>query len=394
MHLDLPTLLAADSFVTATSGALLVFIWLRGRDAPSALWWGLANLMVSLGTGIFAFRQELADIGWRVAVATSLNLAAAMFWAAAYRSHRPSVPPVLVLAGPLLWIGSLAIPAVAASPTLQMALVAFVGVVYSPAGAYEMWRGRGEKLSARWPIFGLLVLDGLMNAIGAEEAFFGEVTPLALPPLTTGYGLVYFETLLLTVGGAILVVLLERERAELMHKTAAQVDALTGVANRRAFTEHALQSLADSQREDAPLSLVFFDLDHFKSINDSNGHAVGDHVLRRFADVAGRYLRPDDIIGRIGGEEFALILPCISPGAAYVIADRIRVAFSESCRNLDALSLNVTVSAGVAAAHAWSSFDSMMQAGDEALYRAKTRGRNRVEHAERLDRPPNLIRVA
>jgi diguanylate cyclase (GGDEF)-like protein len=394
MHLDLPTLLAADSFVTATSGALLVFIWLRGHDAPSALWWGLANLMVSLGTGIFAFKQELADIGWRIAVATSLNLAAAMFWAAAYRSHRPSVPPVLVLAGPLLWIGSLAIPAVATSPTLQMALVAFVGVVYSPAGAYEMWRGRGEKLSARWPIFGLLVLDGFMNAIGAEEAFFGEVTPLALPPLTTGYGLVYFETLLLTVGGAILVVLLERERAELMHKTAAQVDALTGVANRRAFTEHALQSLADCQREDAPLSLVFFDLDHFKSINDSNGHAVGDHVLRRFADVAGRHLRPDDVIGRIGGEEFAVILPCISPGAAYVIADRIRVAFSESCRNLDALSLNVTVSAGVAAAHAWSSFDSMMQAGDEALYRAKTRGRNRVEHAERLDRPPNVIRVA
>jgi diguanylate cyclase (GGDEF)-like protein len=193
-----------------------------------------------------------------------------------------------------------------------------------------------------------------------------------------------FETFLLSVGGAILVVLLERERAELMHKTAAQVDALTGVANRRAFTEHALQSLADSQRDDAPLSLVFFDLDHFKSINDSNGHAVGDHVLRRFADVAGRYLRPDDIIGRIGGEEFAVILPCISPGAAYVIADRIRGAFSESCRNLDALSLNVTVSAGVAAAHAWSSFDSMMQAGDEALYRAKTRGRNRVEHGDQM----------
>jgi diguanylate cyclase (GGDEF)-like protein len=190
------------------------------------------------------------------------------------------------------------------------------------------------------------------------------------------------------------MVLLERERAELMHKTAAQVDALTGVANRRAFTEHALQSLADCQREDAPLSLVFFDLDHFKSINDSNGHAVGDHVLRRFADVAGRHLRRDDVIGRIGGEEFAIILPDISPGAAYVIADRIRVAFSESCRNLDALSLNVTVSAGVASAHAWSTFDSMMQAGDEALYRAKTRGRNRVEHAERLDRSPNLIRVA
>jgi len=394
MHLDLPTLLAADSFVTAMSGALLVFVWLRSHDAPSALWWGLANLMVSLGTGIFAARQELSDIGWRMAVATSLNIAAVMFWAAAHRSHRPSVPPVLLLAGPLLWIGSLAIPAVAASPTLQMALVEIVGLVYSPAGAYEMWRGRGEKLSARWPIFGLLVLDGFINAIGAEEAFLGEVTPLALPPLTTWYGLIYFETFLLTVGGAILMVLLERERAELVQKAAARVDSLTGVANRRAFTEHALQSLTDCQREDASLSLVFFDLDHFKSVNDSNGHAVGDYVLRRFAEVARRYLRPDDVIGRLGGEEFAVILPRTSPGAAYVIADRIRVAFSESCRSLDALSLNVTVSAGIAAAHAWSSFDSMMQAGDEALYRAKTRGRNRVEHAARVDRPPNVIRVA
>jgi diguanylate cyclase (GGDEF)-like protein len=395
MHFDLPTLLAADSFVTALSGLLLVFVCLRSADAPSALWWGLANLLVSLGTGIFAFKQELSDLGLRVAVATSLTTASSMFWAAAYRSNQPAVPPALFLAGPLLWFGSLAIPPIAASPTLQMALVGLVGAVYSPAAAFEMWRGRGVKLSARWPIFALFVLDSGINAAGAVEAYFGEVTPLALPPLTTWYGLIYFETFLLTVGGAILVVLLERERTELIHKAAAQIDALTGVANRRAFTEKALQSLDDCQREDAPLSLAFFDLDHFKAINDNNGHAVGDRALRRFADVARTHLRPDDIIGRVGGEEFAVLLPRVSPGAAYVIADRIRVAFNESCRNLDELSLDATVSAGIAEAHAWSTFDTLMQAGDEALYRAKTRGRNRVEHPARVDRPPpNVIRVA
>src|SRR5258707_14353357 len=99
MHLDLPTLLAADSFVTATSGVLLLFVWLRSGNAPSAFWWGLANLMVSVGTGIFATRQELSDIGWRMAVATALNVASVMFWAAAHRSHRPRIPPVLLLAG-------------------------------------------------------------------------------------------------------------------------------------------------------------------------------------------------------------------------------------------------------------------------------------------------------
>ena len=394
MHLDLPTLLAADSFVTATSGGLLVFVWLWHRDAPSALWWGLANLFVSFGTGIFAFRQELSDIGWRVTVATSLNFASAMFWAAAHRSRCPNVPPGLLLAGPLLWIGSLAIPAILASPALQMALVQMVGVVYCPLGAYEMWRGRSEKLGARWPIFALLTLDGAMNLVGAIEAAFGEVTPLALPPLTTGYGIVYFETFLLTVGGAILIVLLERERAERIQKAAARIDSLTGVANRRAFNERAIEDLAGCQREDAPLSLVFFDLDHFKTVNDSHGHSVGDHVLQLFADVARRHLREEDSLGRIGGEEFAVVLPRTSPGAAFVIADRIRVAFSESCRSLDTPSVNVTVSAGVAEAHAWSTLDTIMRAGDAALYQAKAHGRNRVEHAPSGERPPNIIRVA
>ena len=394
MHLDLPTLLIADSFVTATSGVVLIFVALRSRDAPSALWWGLANLMVSVGCGIFAARQELADIAWRIVVATCLNLASAMFWAAAHRSRHANVPLVPFLAGPLLWLATLAVPAVGASPSLQMSLVGIVGLFYTPVAAYEIWRGRGERLSARWPIFGLFVLDSLMNLAGSVEAWLGELTPLALPPLTTWYGLVYFETFLLTVGGAILIVLLERERAELLHRSAAQVDALTGVANRRAFTELAMEKLDECQREDAPLSLIFFDLDHFKAINDTRGHAVGDRVIRRFTDVARSHLRPEDVMGRIGGEEFAILLPRVSPGAAYVVADRIRVAFHESCRGLGEISLNATVSAGIAAAHAWTTFDSIMQAGDEALYRAKTRGRNRVEHAARLDRPPNVIRVA
>src|SRR5262249_50423674 len=150
----------------------------------------------------------------------------------------------------------------------------------------------------------------------------------------------------------------------------AEVDALTGVANRRAFTELAIEQLSRSQREDAPLSLIFFDLDHFKSINDTNGHLVGDCVLRRFTEVARSHFRSEDVIGRIGGEEFAVLLPRVSPGAAYVLADRIRVAFNESCRSLDTPLVNVTVSAGIAAAHSWSTFDSIMQAGDEALYRA------------------------
>jgi diguanylate cyclase (GGDEF)-like protein len=393
MHFDLPTLLVADSFVTATSGALLVLVGLR-RDGRSAFFWGIANLLVSAATAILAAKQGLDEIGWRVTVATILNLSGAMFFAAAYRSRHPSVPVLLVAAGPLLWLASLAIPAVAGSPGLQMTLVEVVGVVYSPAGAYQLWRGRGEKLAARWPIFGLLLLDGAMNAVGAVEALFGEVTPLALPAMSTWYGLIYFEAFLLTVGGAILIVLFERERAEILEKSAARVDPLTGAANRRAFIEHAERSLADSRRSDVPLSLIFFDLDHFKAVNDTDGHAVGDEVLCRFTDVARRHLRQGEVFARIGGEEFAVVLPRVSAAAAFAIADRIRAAFHESARTLDQLSVDVTVSAGIAAADGRSTFDTIMRAGDEALYRAKSRGRNRVEHATRPDRPPSVIRVA
>src|SRR5258707_330170 len=109
MHFDLPTLLAARSLLTAISGALLIFVCLRSTDARSALWWGWPSLSVSVGPGISAPLQDLSDSAPRIAVATCLNIAASMFWAAAHRSNRPTVPPVLFLAGPLLWLGSLAI---------------------------------------------------------------------------------------------------------------------------------------------------------------------------------------------------------------------------------------------------------------------------------------------
>src|SRR5690348_4168583 len=100
MNFDLPTLLAADSFVTATTGTLLVIVWLVTRNAPSALWWGLANLAVSVATAILMFKHGVPDAPSRIAVATCLNTAAAMFWAAAHRSHHSGVPPLLLVAGP------------------------------------------------------------------------------------------------------------------------------------------------------------------------------------------------------------------------------------------------------------------------------------------------------
>jgi len=187
-----------------------------------------------------------------------------------------------------------------------------------------------------------------------------------------------------------------KERSEHRYREAASIDSLTGVANRGAFMVNAAKLLSRAQQDDQPLTLVVFDLDHFKTVNDSHGHQAGDQTLRIFADNARKAMRPNDLFGRHGGEEFALVLPGATIETGYAIAERIRTAFAEACRLSDE-PIPATVSAGVAAASLNATLETLMSAADDALYRAKNLGRNRVERAPLLDigsRPPNVIRVA
>ena len=127
------------------------------------------------------------------------------------------------------------------------------------------------------------------------------------------------------------------------------------------------------------MSLIVFDLDDFKSINDTHGHAGGDAVLRAFVDTAARSLRPGDAMGRIGGEEFCAVLAGADSNAAYVIAERIRTAFRKAPATVGGIVIAATVSAGVATSHLTSTVDTVLNAADRALYRAKRLGKNRVE---------------
>jgi diguanylate cyclase (GGDEF)-like protein len=150
--------------------------------------------------------------------------------------------------------------------------------------------------------------------------------------------------------------------------------------------------------ENAPVSVIMFDLDRFKAINDTHGHAVGDVGIRRFCEVAAAVLRPNDVFGRTGGEEFAVVMPGSSIEAAFVRAERINVTFAEDCRFIEGRQVSATVSGGVSmSASAQSALSALMEDADAALYRAKAAGRNRVVRSEKPD--PNggsstVIRVA
>ncbi len=397
MQIDLPTLLAADAFVTATVGLLLLVAGWQSRGLNAAVWWSCACISVAAATSFLAFRRGLPDLPSRMIVATLINLAGGLYWAAARRSHHQKVPAAGVVVGAAVWLSALAIPDFRASPQMQIALFSLCGSLYSVAAAAEFWRGRGEGLRATWPLCGLFVLDASLNAMGVFNAWRGELSAATLPPLTTGIGLLYFEAFVLAVGGAFFIVALERERRELELTTAADTDALTGVASRRAFMGRTAESLAQSRKRGEPWSLIAFDLDGFKSINDTHGHAAGDLILRRFGEVSRGFLRSNDLMGRLGGEEFAAALPATSPSAAYVIADRIRIAFAAACLSADGRPVKATVSAGIASALPQSTVESILRAADDELYRAKRAGRNRVARADgsgSTDDRSSVIRVA
>jgi diguanylate cyclase (GGDEF)-like protein len=387
MAIDLPTLMLAGSFVTAASGLFLVFAWMQNREAVGMVWWATGNLVLAVAVPVVVSHAVVFGIPSTVLGILLLNLSPALIWAAASACN--GRPPHVsgIAAGAVVWLLAFSLPAIRQQAATQVALNLAVISFYFMAAAMEFWRGRDEPLKSRWPLVVLLFLHGLFFLAGTVEVAVGNSGTLREALIGDWFKLIYLETLIFVVGTAIFTVAMAKERAENRHLEAARIDPLTGVANRRAFMETAGPLLRRCQAEDSPLSIVVFDLDHFKSINDTFGHSCGDRVLEKFAAMARDLLRSTDYIARPGGEEFALLLPGSSRGAAYVVAERIRAAFAaEACveENGD---IRATVSAGVATAVPSSTLDTLMAEADRMLYSAKAEGRNRVKALD-LAPPP------
>ncbi|PAX08989.1 sensor domain-containing diguanylate cyclase [Sphingomonas lenta] len=168
--------------------------------------------------------------------------------------------------------------------------------------------------------------------------------------------------------------------AELVQR--ATVDELTGLANRRHFTERLTAELERASRHGRPLTLALFDIDHFKRVNDTRGHAAGDQVLRAVAAVANATVRITDLVGRIGGEEIAVLMPDTDEGDAALVAERLRIAVARHHVVVGGGAVvRVTISTGLAKAVVGEPATELMSRMDAALYAAKESGRNRVRLA-------------
>lgn len=172
----------------------------------------------------------------------------------------------------------------------------------------------------------------------------------------------------------------ERKHLEEELKRQAHLDYLTGLPNRRSFMEQAGIEMSRTQRYEKSLSMLMLDIDHFKHINDAYGHQSGDVVLKTLAEVFAEVLRNIDIVGRLGGEEFGIILPETSLEEALEVAERLReVIAARQVVFPSGVETQFTVSIGVAAlADKQAGIDTLINESDKALYRAKQSGRNKV----------------
>lgn len=192
-------------------------------------------------------------------------------------------------------------------------------------------------------------------------------------------GVAYLASYLLMIVNGFGFLLLCKQKDDALMRRLATVDGLTGTLNRRAFFERADGARLLALRLRKPISLLMLDIDHFKQLNDSFGHACGDEALRVFADTALGVLREHDVIGRLGGEEFALALPGTTLDGALEAAERLRMAVTAAPVIAGAPGYRMTVSIGVVVIDPFEELTAALARADHALYAAKTGGRNRVQ---------------
>jgi diguanylate cyclase (GGDEF)-like protein len=379
ISLDMSTLFVVATCVTALLGLFLLFAWVQDRVRALA-WWGIAYLIGGFSVAIWSVEGLVSPPLPAGTANALLFIACGMIWNAARLFHgRPILWGALV-AGATTWLIACLFPEFLAWSAARIVLSSLIVSGYTFLTAAELWRERRKHLLRRWPAIFVPMLHGAVFLFPIPLA---SVLPAdgGIVTLATGWVAIFaLETMLYVVGTAFIVLVLSKERVVRIHKAAALTDPMTGLFNRRGFIEAAGQLMARQARHGEPVSVLMFDLDHFKSINDAYGHAVGDDALRLFSATVSANMRDNDIVARFGGEEFVAMLPGAITDAV-VAAERVRLAFEAAGRVVGEHNLGSTVSVGAACGAATVNVEHLIGNADVALYRAKLNGRNRVEVA-------------
>jgi len=380
MSFDTSTLYLFATLVAGMLGAMLMFFG-RQENIPALKWWGTAYLLGAASVAIWTIGG--ARLGDTVSLALNAVgfIACGMVWNAArvFLGRKPNLPGLVL--GAIAWIGTVVVLPPGDS-AMRLTIGAAIVAIYAALTASELWNERRRTMHSRWPTIAVPVLHGavLMLPILLGDLLRAHDETFSSSVWVTAFSI---ELVLYAIGTVFVIFMLVSDRAVTVHKTAASIDPLSGMFNRRGFAEACSRVIEREANAGRPVTVMIFDNDHFKSINDRFGHPAGDEILKLFSTVVVSNLRISDLSGRIGGEEFAALLPC-SLEEGVIVAERVREAFESSGIVCEEGPVDTTVSIGVAGGPAGTELEVLLAAADTALYQAKRSGRNRVEAAEEL----------
>ncbi len=375
-----PNAVALLSGIAMVQFVMAAAFYLAGRRSASETYWRswcIASALIGLAVLLFALSHRLPLLV--VVLAPNLMLVAGFGfrWRAARQFAGRHVARRMVIVPAMVLAVFCALPFLGRPYGDVFVAANLILTALSAAIAYEFWRDRADRLPSRYGLtlsyaviaasFLMRGTQGLMTGQRFEENLANQ-QELLLVHLLVGI----FHAA--GTGAFSLSLAYERGAARLRH--AASHDSLTGLLNRGAFDQAARARLAQG---DGRFAIALIDIDHFKRINDRFGHAAGDAALQACALLCRRHLRSSDLIARVGGEEFAVILDEASEDVALATIERIRSVIATSAIDLDGEHVELTISAGLChGGEALGSFDAMMRTADLRLYEAKRNGRNRT----------------
>jgi diguanylate cyclase (GGDEF)-like protein len=384
--LDGQTLATVLLIVCTILTGLLGLTWLQNRSVPAFGLWTISFGLCAVAAGFVVARNLFPGL-LAIDIANALRfLAFGIAWHGARRFGGRKGSWTIAAAPALLWIALTSLSALGEDLAPRVLIASPVVAAFAFAIAAELWRAsprvpwiarlaavlfivHGTVFASRF----VYVLLGASAQLDSHSSIAGPFHPVAI-----------LEGLILAVALAFLLMSATKDEIGRQHRDAALVDPLTGVLNRRGFEAEAGRMLSRAARDGSSTALLALDLDHFKSVNDTWGHPVGDLVLRAVAKTIAAELRGGDVVGRLGGEEFVIALAGSRTEYAALLAERVRRAVAALPIRGGATSIDLTVSIGVAAHRGATSFEKLMMHADAALYRAKAAGRNRVELAPTL----------
>lgn len=361
--------------------------------------WSVACLVQTVGWTLLAARGYVADpvsiLGGNVAIAFSLS-----FHYRAIKSIRgenwrltETYWPVAVIAV-TFFVFTLVTP----NFWLRVLVISAVGAVYLSICAYLLFGISSDRTVSSFRLtgagFGLLAVTLGARAV---TAFMNSLAPstqslLVADHLQQLFFLLIFLAVYLV---SFAFVLMTAEALTWDLARLATLDPLTEIFNRRTLEDLGAREAARSRRDRSPLSVLMFDIDHFKSVNDAYGHPVGDAAIKHIVEVVREATRDEDVLARYGGEEFIVLMPATDVHAANHAAERVREKVATSPLSSGNGKVSLSVSVGVAtAAGAATSFKALVEASDEALYAAKRAGRNCVVVAGASPAAPEVRRAA